>query len=382
MTQQDIRPSAPAPGSVALPAVQPDLELPPVEPDPEPAKRPLISYVLPVYNEEDGIAAFHTELIAAIESRPELDFELLYVNDGSADRSLAILKVLSRNDERVQVVDFARNFGHQVAITAGLDLARGDAVIVMDTDLQDPPRVSLELVDAWREGAEIVHARRRSRQDTAFKRATAHLYYRVLRSSTEVDIPLDTGDFRLLDGRVAGELRRYRERSRFVRGIVASMGYRQTTVAFDRDERFAGETKYPLRKMVRLATDGMTSFSTTPLKMITRLGFVVLVLSLIGIVYTLAMKFLRPEITVSGWTMLMVVVLFLGGTQMLSLGVLGSYIGRIYSEAQGRPLYLVREVIGGRADETGDPGAGGRADGRNGPGAGGHADERDGRRGL
>ncbi|MFF7642374.1 glycosyltransferase [Streptomyces canus] len=339
MPQQDIRPRIPD----VVPA-----ELTP--PGPEPVRRPLVSYVLPVYNEEDGIKAFHTELATALGERPEFDYELVYVNDGSGDGSLAILKDLAKNDERVRVVDFARNFGHQIAITAGLDVARGDAVIVMDTDLQDPPRVSLELVDAWREGAEIVHARRRSRQDTAFKRATAHLYYRALRSSTDVDIPLDTGDFRLLDRRVADELRKYRERSRFVRGIVASMGYRQTEVAFDRDERFAGETKYPLRKMARLAIDGMTSFSTAPLKMITRLGFVVLALSLLGIVYALAMKFFRPDITVSGWTMMMCVVLFLGGTQMLSLGVIGAYVGRIYSEAQGRPLYLVRDVIGGDGD--------------------------------
>ncbi|MER6286226.1 glycosyltransferase family 2 protein [Streptomyces sviceus] len=339
MPQQDIRPRIPD----VVPA-----ELSP--PGPELVRRSLVSYVLPVYNEEDGIKAFHTELSAALDERPEFDYELVYVNDGSGDGSLAILKDLAKNDERVRVVDFARNFGHQIAITAGLDVARGDAVIVMDTDLQDPPRVSLELVDAWREGAEIVHARRRSRQDTAFKRATAHLYYRVLRSSTDVDIPLDTGDFRLLDRRVADELRKYRERSRFVRGIVASMGYRQTEVAFDRDERFAGETKYPLRKMARLAIDGMTSFSTAPLKMITRLGFVVLVLSLLGILYALAMKFFRPDITVSGWTMMMCVVLFLGGTQMLSLGVIGAYVGRIYSEAQGRPLYLVRDVIGGDGD--------------------------------
>nr|WSZ15020.1 glycosyltransferase family 2 protein [Streptomyces canus] len=338
MTQQDIRPPSPAPAPVTLVSVEPE------------RGRPLISYVLPVYNERDGITAFHTELTTALDSRPELDFELVYVNDGSTDGSLELLKGLAERDGRVRVVDFARNFGHQLAITAGLDLARGDAVIVMDTDLQDPPKVSLELVDAWREGAEIVHARRRSRQDSAFKRATAHLYYRVLRSSTDVDIPLDTGDFRLLDRRVADELRRYRERSRFVRGIVASMGYRQTEVAFDRDERFAGETKYPLRKMARLAIDGVTSFSTAPLKMITRLGFVVLALSLLGILYALAMKFFRPEITVSGWTMLMCVVLFLGGTQMLSLGVIGAYIGRIYSEAQGRPLYLVREVVGGDGD--------------------------------
>ncbi|PAZ10760.1 glycosyltransferase [Streptomyces sp. SA15] len=343
MTQQDIRPPAHAPAPVALAPVEPGT-----------ARRPLISYVLPVYNEQDGIAAFHSELTAALAERTDLDFELVYVNDGSSDGSLAILKGLAESDPRVRVVDFARNFGHQIAITAGLDVAEGDAVIVMDTDLQDPPRVSLELVDAWRGGADIVHARRRSRQDRAFKRATAHLYYRILRSSTEVDIPLDTGDFRLLDRKVADQLRKYRERSRFVRGIVASMGYSQTEVAFDRDERFAGETKYPLRKMARLAVDGMTSFSTTPLKMITRLGFVVLVLSLLGILYALAMKFFRPDITVSGWTMLMVVVLFLGGTQMLSLGVIGAYIGRIYSEAQGRPLYLVREVIG--------------SDGKDGPG--------------
>ncbi|MFB7738341.1 glycosyltransferase family 2 protein [Streptomyces sp. NPDC056112] len=345
MTQQDIRPPVRAAAPVR-----------PARPEPRAGRRPLISYVLPVYNEQDGIAAFHTALTAALAERPELDYELIYVNDGSSDGSLAILRELAADDGHVRVVDFARNFGHQIAITAGLDIAGGDAVIVMDTDLQDPPRISLELVDAWREGAEIVHARRRSRQDTAFKRATAHLYYRVLRSCAEVDIPLDTGDFRLLDRRVADELRRYRERSRFVRGIVASMGFRQTEVAFDRDERFAGETKYPLRKMARLAIDGVTSFSTVPLRMITRLGFLVLLLSLAGIVYALAMKFFRPDITVSGWTMLMVVVLFLGGTQMLFLGVLGSYIGRIYGEVQARPLYLVREVIGSRADERDGPG--------------------------
>ncbi|MGC0374129.1 glycosyltransferase family 2 protein [Streptomyces sp. SAI-229] len=318
-------------------------------PVPRPRESPggtaLVSYVLPVFNEQDGIRRFHDELVEAIDTRPELSFELVYVNDGSSDASLAILRDLAKNDPRVCVVDFARNFGHQMAITAGLDEARGDAVIVMDTDLQDPPRVSLELIDAWRDGAEIVHARRRSRQDGLFKRATAAAYYRVLRACTEVDIPLDTGDFRLLDRRVADELRRYRERSRFVRGIVASMGFVQTEVRFDRDERFAGETKYPLRKMARLAIDGVTGFSTVPLKLITRLGFLVLTLSFAGILYALAMKVFRPDITVSGWTMLMVVVLFLGGVQMLSLGVLGSYIGRTYSEAQGRPLYIVRQVV-------------------------------------
>ncbi|MFD6274812.1 glycosyltransferase family 2 protein [Streptomyces sp. NPDC060209] len=306
---------------------------------------PLISYVLPVFNERDGIRSFHQELLAAISERPEYAYELVYVNDGSLDGTMAVLKDLVKSDRRVRVVDFARNFGHQMAITAGLDEAHGDAVVVMDTDLQDPPAVSLELIDAWVDGAEIVHARRRTRRDGVIKRATAHAYYRVLRACAEVDIPLDTGDFRLMDRRVADELRRFRERSRFVRGIVASMGFTQTEICFDRDERFAGETKYPLRKMARLAIDGVTGFSTVPLKLITRLGFMVLGLSFAGIVYAVGMKVLRPDITVSGWTLMMVVVLFMGGTQMLSLGVLGSYIGRTYAEAQNRPLYIVRQVI-------------------------------------
>ncbi|GII52187.1 dolichol-phosphate mannosyltransferase [Planotetraspora thailandica] len=305
----------------------------------------LISYVLPVYNEQDGIRRFNDELDAALAERPEYSYEIVYVNDGSSDATLSILHDLAKNDPRIRVIDFSRNFGHQIAITAGLDEATGDAVIIMDTDLQDPPRVSLQLIDEWRGGAEIVHARRRTRQDTLFKRATAHAYYRTMRNVFKVDIPLDTGDFRLLDRRVAEELRRFRERSRFVRGIVATMGFRQSEVAFDRDERFAGDTKYPLRKMAKLAIDGVTGFSTVPLRLITRLGFIVLMLSFVGIAYAVGMRIFLPDVTVSGWTMLMVAMLFLGGTQMLSIGVLGSYIGRTYTEAQARPLYIVRQVI-------------------------------------
>lgn len=304
----------------------------------------LVSYVLPVFNEAEGIRRFHEELVAATATRPEFGYEFVYVNDGSADGSLEVLHDLAKNDPRVRVLDFARNFGHQIAITAGIDHSHGDAVIIMDTDLQDPPRVSLEMLDAWQAGAEIVSARRRTRQDSRFKRFTAHTYYRVLRRCAEVDIPVDTGDFRLLNRRAAEELRGYRERSRFIRGMVASMGFRQTEVLFDRDERISGETKYPLRKMLRLAADGVTSFSTVPLKLITRMGFISLGLAVIGIGYAVAMRLFFPEITVSGWTMLMVVLLFLGGLQMLSLGVIGSYVGRIYNEVQQRPLYIVRKV--------------------------------------
>jgi dolichol-phosphate mannosyltransferase len=318
----------------------------PERPDVEPGESDLlVSYVLPVYNEARALPRFHRELLTATATRPELRFEFVYVNDGSEDGSLEVLRDLAKNDPRVRVVDFARNFGHQIAITAGLDHADGDAVVVMDTDLQDPPPVSLQMIDEWLSGSEIVFARRRTRRDTWFKRFTAHAYYRILRRSTEVDIPVDTGDFRLLNQRAAAELRGYRERSRFLRGIVASMGFRQTEVVFDRDERVAGETKYPMRTMLRLAADGVTSFSTAPLKLITRVGFASLVLSVLGIVYAVSLRVFLPWVTVSGWTMLMVVLLFLGGVQMLSLGVIGSYVGRIYAEVQRRPLYIVRSVI-------------------------------------
>ncbi|MCA1193828.1 MULTISPECIES: glycosyltransferase family 2 protein [unclassified Saccharopolyspora] len=311
----------------------------------EAATGSLISYVLPVYDEQDGLRRFHRELLAATATRPDLEYEFIYVNDGSRDGSLQVLRELAEADPRVRVLDFARNFGHQIAITAGLDHAEGDAVVVMDTDLQDPPAVSIEMIDAWRGGAEIVSARRRTRRDTRFKRLTAHSYYRLLHNLAEVDIPVDTGDFRLLDRRAAEELRGFRERSRFIRGMVASMGFQQTEVLFDRNERAAGETKYPLRKMVRLAADGVTGFSTAPLKLITRIGFLSLGLAALGILYAVALRLFFPQITVSGWTMIMVVMLFLGGVQMLSLGVIGSYIGRIYDEVRQRPLYIVRKVI-------------------------------------
>ena len=305
----------------------------------------VVSYVLPVYNEAGGIRAFHERLTAATRERPDLSFEFVYVNDGSLDGSLAILRELAASDPAVKVLDFSRNFGHQMAITAGLDHARGDAVIVMDTDLQDPPAVSLELIAAWEGGGEVVYAQRRTRKDGAFKRCTAHAYYRLLRRFADVDIPVDTGDFRLLDRKAADQLRNHRERNRFVRGLVASMGFQQVAVPFDRDERTSGATNYPLPKMLRLAADGVTSFSTIPLKMITRLGFATVVLALLGIVYAIALRIFLPQISVPGWTLLMIMVLFLGGVQILSLGVIGSYVGRIYTQVQARPLYIVRDVV-------------------------------------
>ena len=309
------------------------------------APRRLVSYVLPVYNEADGIAAFHDRLLAASRTRPDLDFEFVYVNDGSRDASLQILERIAQTCPIVKVVDLSRNFGHQMAITAGLDHARGDAVIVMDTDLQDPPEVSLELIAAWESGAQIVYAQRRSRKDTPMKRFTAHAYYRLLHRFADVDIPVDTGDFRLMDRATTDVLRSHRERNRFVRGLVASLGFTQVAVPFDRDERTSGQTNYPMSKMLRLAADGVTSFSTVPLKIITRLGIATVVLSLLGILYALGLRLFFPDVSVPGWTLLMIMVLFLGGVQMLSLGVIGSYVGRIYTEVQGRPLYSVQKVV-------------------------------------
>lgn len=302
-----------------------------------------ISFVLPVHNEAGGLRAFHAELVAATGKRPDHSFEYVYVNDGSQDGSLDLLRELETADPRVRVLDLSRNFGHQIAITAGIDHAHGDALVVMDTDLQDPPAVALELIAAWEHGADIAYAQRRSRRDSPFKRFTAWLYYALLHVFADVDIPRNTGDFRLMDRRAADALRAHRERNRFVRGMVASLGFTQVGVPFDRDERCAGKSGYPLRKMLRLAADGITSFSTTPLRLITQLGMVSVCLALIGILYAVVQKVFRPETTVAGWTWLVVAVLFMGGVQMLSLGVIGSYVGRIYSEVQNRPLYLLRD---------------------------------------
>ena len=311
---------------------------------------PTISFALPVYNEEEGIEAFHAELQRVTSARRDLDYEFVYVNDGSKDSSLARLQRLQQDDARIRIVDFSRNFGHQMAITAAIEHARGDAVVVMDTDLQDPPSVALELISVWERGADVVYAQRRTRTDRPSKRLTAFLYYRSLRYFAGVEIPPDTGDFRLMSRRVVEVFLRHRERNRFVRGLVASLGFRQEAVLFDRGARYAGMTNYPFSKMVKLAADGITSFSTIPLKFITRLGFVSVLIALLGIAYAVVLRLFFPNVVLPGFSLTLVAILFMGGVQMLSLGVIGSYVGRIYSEVQERPLYVVRGVLeaGGR----------------------------------
>ncbi len=306
----------------------------------------LISYVIPFYNEELNIDALHEALIPVFaELSDTYDIEVICVNDGSKDTTYEKLVDLHKKDKRFTVVNFSRNFGHQIAITAGIDMAKGDALVITDADLQDPPKVSLELIRKWEEGYEVVYAQRKTRKDTFFKKLTAHIFYRVLERLASISIPKDTGDFRLIDKKVADTLRQFREKNRFMRGMVSYVGFKQTAVQFDRAERFAGVTQYPLKKMIKLALDGITGFSTVPLKIISQFGFLVSFFSFLGIVYALIMKFFFPNLTVSGWTLLIISVLFIGGVQMVMLGILGTYIGRIYAEVQNRPLYIVSSIL-------------------------------------
>jgi len=310
----------------------------------------LISYVFPIYNESGNIELLHKTISDLLKPIKKYDFEIIYINDGSRDNSLELLLELQQADERVTVIDFSRNFGHQIAVTAGLDHARGDAVIIMDSDMQDPPKVSLELIQKWEEGYDVVYAQRRTRKDTFFKRFTADIFYRTLQKLADIDIPRNTGDFRLIDKKVVNQIRKFMEHNRFLRGMVSYVGFKQVAVQFDRHERHAGETGYPLKKMIKFAADGIFSFSTYPLKLIRNVGFAFAGLAFLGILYAITMKIFFPAITIEGWTFIVISILFIGGIQLVMLGVIGSYVGRIYTEAQNRPLYLIDTVYGAKRD--------------------------------
>ena len=304
----------------------------------------LVSYIFPIFNEAGNIPLLCRTVDELLTANSQYKYELIFVNDGSRDNSIDLLRDLQRRDPRVTVIDFSRNFGHQIAVTAGLDYAKGDAVIIMDADMQDPPRVSMELLAKWEDGYDVVYAQRRSRRDGVFKRLTAYMFYKLLRRVAEIDIPRNTGDFRLLDRRVVDELKKFGEHNRFLRGMVSYVGFRQAPVLFDRDERHAGTTGYPLRKMVRFAADGIVGFSTYPLKLIRSVGFAIATLAFLGVLYAVAVRVFLPDTAVPGWAFIVISVLFVGGIQLVMLGVLGSYIGRIYTEAQDRPLYMVSHI--------------------------------------
>lgn len=321
------------------------------------ARHPRYSLVIPVYNEEAVLPALLVELEALL---PALDgpAEVIFIDDGSQDRSAQILAAWLQENPSFRLLRLSRNFGHQAAITAGMDRARGEAVIVMDADLQDPPCVVPELIARWKEGYDIVYAQRAVRErESAFKRATAWLFYRFMRLVTDIEIPPDVGDFRLVDRRAVEAFRRMGERDRFVRGMFAWMGYRQTAITFTRPERAAGDTKYGLSSMTRLATDGLLGFSDAPLRMVLVLGIAVSFLAMLAGLYALALRLLRDDL-VRGWASTMMVVTFLSGINMLMTGIVGLYVGRIHREVKGRPLYLVRDAAGFDADLDRAPAAG------------------------
>jgi polyisoprenyl-phosphate glycosyltransferase len=304
----------------------------------------VISVVVPVFNEEQSLPELHRRLAAVLDAEGEPS-EILFVDDGSTDGSRDLLHALHARDPRVGLVALSRNFGHQLAITAGVDHARGDAVIVMDADLQDPPEVIPRLLARWREGHDVVVAVRRSRAgDGPLKRGLAWAFYRVLRLLTPVDIPPDAGDFRLFSRRAADALVRLREQHRFVRGMARWVGFRQALVPFDRDPRFAGRTKYPTWRMVELAADAIFAFSTLPLRLATLLGILTAVGSL-GYAGWAVLLRLTADQPVSGWASLIVAVLFIGSVQLVCLGIIGEYIARIHDEVRDRPLYLVGELV-------------------------------------
>lgn len=303
-----------------------------------------LSVVVPVFNEEANIPELHRRLSAVLERAVD-SYEIVFVDDGSRDRSWSLITDLARQDPHVRGLSFSRNFGHQMAFSAGLDHARGQAVVIMDADLQDPPEVIPELLARWRAGSEVVYAVRTSREgETAFKRATAALFYRLMQRITQVPIPVDTGDFRLMGPRALAAFRRLPERHRFTRGLVAWLGFRQTGVPYARAARRAGATGYPLRKMLRFAVDGITSFSHVPLQLATWLGFLVSLLAFAYIVVVVALKVIG--ISWPGYTSLMAAILFLGGVQLVMIGLLGEYLGRVYDEVKRRPLYLVQATVG------------------------------------
>ncbi len=311
-----------------------------------------LSIVVPCYNEQECLAALHERLGKAARSAVGEDYELVLVNDGSTDRTWPMLKDMAAGDPRLVAVNLSRNHGHQLALTAGLDLCRGDRILIIDADLQDPPELLGDMLAVMaREAADVVYGVRTARAgETRFKRATAAAFYRLLARATDVDIPLDAGDFRLMSRRALNVLLAMPEQARFIRGMVAWIGFKQVPFQYRRDERFAGETKYPLRKMLRFAFDALTGFSSAPLKLASHAGLWLAAGSVIIVLYILVAW--ASGQSIPGWTSLMLVVVVLGAVQMFVLGMMGEYIGRLYSQAKQRPLYIIQEIAGRQGAEA------------------------------
>ena len=309
----------------------------------------MFSIIVPIYNEEASLPELYKRIVAVMDTTGD-PWEFVMVDDGSVDNSAQMILDYAEKDERVKPVIFARNFGHQIAVTAGLDYCRGQAVVIIDADLQDPPEVILELIEQWRAGYEVVYAVRETRQgESWFKLTTAKLFYRAINKITAINIPLDTGDFRLMDRKVVNVMNQMREHHRFLRGMSAWIGFKQTGVKYQRAARFAGETHYPLKKMLKLAVTAITGFSFWPLQVAMYLGFFASGLSTLAIPVVVIMRLMGNQ-AFFGQATTLIAVLFLGGVQLISLGILGEYIGRLYDEARGRPLYIVRQAPGKDSD--------------------------------
>jgi len=305
--------------------------------------KPVFTIIAPIYNEKGCFDELYHRVSEVMDSTGE-DWEFIMVDDGSTDGSTDLIRELGKKDKKVRPVIFARNFGHQIAVTAGLDYSRGDAVIIIDADLQDPPQVILELIKKWREGFEVVYALRTEREgETFFKKATASAFYKIIYRITDVKIPMNTGDFRLLDRKVVDVMNSMRERHRFLRGMSAWVGYKSIGVPYKRAARFSGKTKYPLKKMITLALTAVTSFSYMPLQLAMFFGFVSAGISILAIPVVIVMRLLGTQ-SFLGQATTLIAVLFLGGVQLICLGILGEYVGRIYDEAKGRPLYITSEA--------------------------------------
>ncbi|MBL0103112.1 MAG: glycosyltransferase family 2 protein [Bacteroidetes bacterium] len=302
-----------------------------------------LSVIIPIYNEEENISMLFSRLNSVVE-KLGVDTEFIFINDGSRDHSLELILQLAGKHSNVRYIDFSRNFGHQIAVTAGLDKCDSKAAIIIDADLQDPPELIIDLYNTWKEGFEVVYAKRNARQGESFlKKFTARLFYRVLKKITSINIPVDTGDFRIIDRKVVMALRNMPEQQKFLRGQISWIGYKQTFVTYNRDSRHAGETGYTYKKMIRLALDGITSFSNLPLRFATLAGFFVSGITVVLSIYALYARLVSKEY-VPGWTSLMLAVLFIGGVQLISIGIIGEYISRLSANVRNRPLYFVRDT--------------------------------------
>ena len=308
--------------------------------------QPKYSFIVPIYNEQETIPQLYSR-ISAVMDRMDSSVELILVNDGSRDNSLPMMRELHQQDCRVCYLSLARNFGHQVAVTAGLNFIRGQVVVILDADLQDPPELIPEMVEKWRQGYQVVYAQRiQRRQEGWFKRFTAYVFYRLLKRLADIDIPTDTGDFCLMDRQVVEVLNAMPERNRYIRGLRSWIGFRQTAIRFEREPRFAGEVKYTFRKSFALAINGLVSFSKVPLRISTYVGLLSAAIALFMALLVLYWRFLEPNSPVTGLTTIIVAIFFLGAVQLVSIGILGEYIGRIYEEVKGRPLYTLAEIGG------------------------------------